>query len=127
MTEPKGADLPVVQDQANSIVPGAPVDFDEKGVPLYDWPPFPQPPPGVSILPFKEFKPQGILIRMNEEDEELDGEGIPTVRLAVKHDGDKKQRKKKKKPAAIDQATQSQIPWYEHWAEGEELRNFKYD
>jgi len=69
--------------------------------PLIKFPPFPEVPPGVKILPFKEFHEHGIQI-FSEDGEEIDGLGIPTVALRVPHDTDecktqaKKKRKKKK-------------------------------
>ncbi len=110
--------------------------FDEKGVPIYNFPPFPDPPPGVTIMPFKKFKARGIQMK-NELDEdaiEVDGEGRPTVQLNVKHDLTKPPTKKRKKSkaAAVNLNPGEKIikrfVWYEEWAEGEELRsNFKYD
>lgn len=108
--------------------------FDDNGVPIYFFPPFPDPPPGVKIMPFKDFKPRGIQIKDELDDDaiEVDGEGRPTARLNVKHDLSKPPTKKKKKSktAAVKSGEQiiKRFVWYEEWAEGEELRsNFKYD
>lgn len=108
--------------------------FDEKGIPIYNFPPFPDPPPGVTIMPFKKFKPKGIQMKdeLDEDAIEVDGEGRPTVELKVKHDLTKPPTKKKKKSKAAATNPGEKIIkrfiWYEEWAEGEELRShFKYD
>lgn len=51
------------------------------------FPPFPQPPAGVQIIPFDAFKEVGIKLG-GTGDIELDGLGIPTIPLRVKHDID---------------------------------------
>ncbi|KLO05354.1 hypothetical protein SCHPADRAFT_1002955 [Schizopora paradoxa] len=109
--------------------------FDEQGVPIYNFPPFPDPPPSVAIMPFKKFKPRGIQMK-NELDEdaiEVDGEGRPMIQLKVKHDLSKPPMKKKKKSKTATTTNPGEkiikrFIWYEDWAEGEELRShFKYD
>ncbi|KZT29500.1 hypothetical protein NEOLEDRAFT_1056468 [Neolentinus lepideus HHB14362 ss-1] len=98
------------------------------------FPPFPAAPEGVSIVPFKDFKATGIQMRIAGEDQvEIDGLGIPTVQLRVKHfpDGSdgkqQKKRKRKKKNAFAGGAGQLQRPWWEVWEEGEELCSGNYD
>ncbi|KAH7887308.1 hypothetical protein F5I97DRAFT_816422 [Phlebopus sp. FC_14] len=106
--------------------------------PLLTFPPFPAPPEGVSIMPFKDFKPRGIQLFSasmkvdgaadEDNDAELDALGIPTVELRVKHSTDvckssaRKKRKKKKAAAAANSAPVKRPPWYEEWEEGENLR-----
>lgn len=108
-------------------VPGALVEYDDKGVPYYKWPPFPNPPHGVNIIPFKDFKPSGIQVVMDDE-VELDGENIPTVQLLVTHDGEARPKKKRKTQKTAGGEIVKRKPWWEDWAEGEDLRsNFKYD
>ncbi|KAG2119150.1 uncharacterized protein F5147DRAFT_832928 [Suillus discolor] len=59
---------------------------------------------------------------------ELDGLGIPTVELRVKHSTDecksntRKRKRKKKTVAAVESAPARKVPWYEEWEEGEDLR-----
>jgi len=67
--------------------------------PLIRFPPFPEIPEGVTILPFKGFREHGIQIFTSEDGEEIDGLGIPTVALRIPHDTDecKTDAKKKKK------------------------------
>jgi len=101
--------------------------------PFIIFPPFPTPPPGVTLVPFKDFKPRGIQLfseatgGLDEEEMELDGMGIPTVELRVKHLTDEcksgtRKRKRKKKTAAADGMPVKKLPWYEEWEEGEDLR-----
>ncbi|GLB34237.1 hypothetical protein LshimejAT787_0111210 [Lyophyllum shimeji] len=91
------------------------------------FPPFPQPPPGVTIIPFKDFKERGIqMFATGEEDDvERDGLGIPTVELRVRHNTDacKTDTKRKRKPKAGP--TGSSAPrkeWWEVWMENEDLK-----
>ena len=116
-----------------------PPELDESGAPYYIWPPFPRPAPGVEIIPFKDFTPKGIQIRMDLDDDdgvEYDGEGIPTVTLRVKHssgkpnvDGERPKKKRKNKSKgkkANGGATRTDL-WKE-WQEGEDLRSkYRYD
>lgn len=106
-------------------------EIDENGIPYYRMPPFPDPPEGVHIVPFSEFKESGIQIRdpLADDDEiEIDGQGIPTVALGVKHDLDivSKAKKKNKKPKTTAPAA-PRPPWYEEWEAGEDLRVYPYD
>ena len=59
--------------------------------PILKFPPFPPRPDaeeGASIIPFKQFKEHGIRV-FSETGVEMDGLGIPTVELPVRHDLDK--------------------------------------
>ncbi|KAG1844950.1 hypothetical protein DFJ58DRAFT_801710 [Suillus subalutaceus] len=102
-------------------------------LPFVTFPPFPKPPSGVTLIPFKDFRARGIQLfgevvgGPNEEDMELDGLGIPTVELRVKHLTDEcksntRKRKRKKKTAAAEGVPARKVPWYEEWEEGEDLR-----
>ena len=71
------------------------VELDANGNPYYKWPPFPDPPENVKIMPFSEFKASGIQISFDDE-AEVDGLGIPTVRLPIIHNNEAPPRKKKK-------------------------------
>lgn len=86
----------------------------------HEWPPFPQPPPGVVIIPFSEYKPKGIVANVvaSEDDEhpEVDGNGVPTVRL-VKDNG-------KPKKLFVDGR---RAEWHVEWAINEKSRRAVID
>ena len=94
------------------------------------FPPFPQPPPGTTIIPFEDFVPRGIQINLDAEPdaEEVDGLGIKTVELSVKHDFTEAERKKRRKTTgkratAIGPDGQvRKLTWWEEWEEGEQYR-----
>lgn len=88
-------------------------------------------------MPFKDFKPRGIQLFAQlkrsgngdeDDDVELDGLGIPTIELRVKHSTDEcksNRRKRRKKKHTTDSAPGALVkksPWYEEWEEGEDLR-----
>lgn len=104
--------------------------------PFVRFPPFPKPPPGVNITPFKDFRAQGIQIQLNGASDagpELDALGIPTVELRVKHEtdetktggGGKKKRKKKKAGGGEGEKPKKPVYWWEIWEEAEDLRGSK--
>lgn len=97
-------------------------ELDPNGIPYYKWPPFPEPPTGVTIIPFKVFKPSGIKLPLND-DIEVDGLGIPTVRLPVTHDneGVPKKKRKIKKTTSGKEVLRRNV-WWEEWEEGEAQR-----
>lgn len=67
-------------------------DLTTEKVFKYHWPPFPKPPAGKHIIPFKDFTAKGI-VAADSDDEELDGGGVPTVKLAgITHFGDPAER-----------------------------------
>jgi hypothetical protein len=103
------------------------------------FPPFPTVPDGVELIPFVSFKPSGIRVPIDDDDEdqpagaiELDGLGIPTIALRVKHAADNAERKKKKKKKG-GSAQQVQVEpekpktWWEVWEEFEDIRKNTYD
>lgn len=97
--------------------------------PWIRFPPFPSVPEGVTIIPFKDYKETGILMFPQDDETEIDGLGIPTVELRVKHDTDecKTSVKRKKKQQAKLEAIINNGPvvrkeWWEQWQEGEDLR-----
>lgn len=102
--------------------------IDENGFLHYAWPPFPNPPAGAKIVKFKDFKSHGIQLSMMDEGVELDGEGVPTVQLNVKHELEPKPKKKNKAKKKLDgQEAPKRTAWWEEWAAGEDLRNHSYD
>ncbi|CAL1700064.1 unnamed protein product [Somion occarium] len=98
----------------------------EPQIPWLSFPPFPEPPPGVSVIPFTEFKPSGLYMRMEDEDSpEVDPLGIPTVTLGVKHSlTEEEQARKKKKKKTVYRAggVIKRVLWFEEWEDGENLR-----
>jgi hypothetical protein len=99
--------------------------------PYIRFPPFPTPPPGVEIIPFKQFKECGIQLFCADEEVELDGRNIPTVELRIIHDTDvcktNAKRKRKKNKTADPSVVVIPKEWWQTWDEGEDLRVFTYD
>ncbi|KAI0259717.1 hypothetical protein BC834DRAFT_974045 [Gloeopeniophorella convolvens] len=97
------------------------------------FPPFPRAPDGVQLIPFSQFKPSGIRVPIDDDDDfgpERDGLGILTVPLRVKHaadNADKKKRKKKKGGAPQVQVVEKPKTWWETWEELEEIRANSYN
>ncbi|KAH9947216.1 hypothetical protein B0H21DRAFT_360452 [Amylocystis lapponica] len=93
-------------------------------LPFLKYPPFPVPPAGATITPFSKFKPAGIQMNLDpvQDDIELDGLGIPTVVLPVRHDLTEAERRKRKKKVAAPDGTVRLPPWFEDWALAEHLR-----
>jgi hypothetical protein len=99
----------------------------------YNFPPFPEPLPGRELPPFEKFVSKGIIKPSKPTNPdapppvELDGLGIPTVRLHAEHaiGGDvtkKKKKKKKKKTLDVRDENGRQLQWWELWAEDEDER-----
>ncbi|KAK7696124.1 hypothetical protein QCA50_000767 [Cerrena zonata] len=103
-----------------------PIDPPSFEAPWLTFPPFPGPPPGVTLIPFSEFKPTGLFIRMEEDDgPEIDPLGIPTVTLLVKHaltEEEQIRKKKKRKTTVKIGGEVRRLIWYEEWEEGEHMR-----
>ena len=97
-------------------------------VPWLTFPPFPQAPAGVDLVPFSAFKPSGLPRRVEPTEPdyvERDALGIPTVSLKVHHDltGMEKRKRKKGKGTVTDSnGVVRRMAWYDEWAEGEQLR-----
>lgn len=98
------------------------LDFDPTGNPYYKFPPFLSPPDGKELIPYDKFKPHGIQIALESDVEELDGEGIPTVELGVKHLSSREREKKKKMRSYRDGESSPMSSWWDDWNEGEDLR-----
>lgn len=101
------------------------------------YPPFPDPPPGVAIIPFTQFTPSGIRINVEGATDEqpshgveLDGQGRPTVMLRVRHSTtNSERRRKKKQPQTIVQpnGVMRNMHWFETWEAGDDLRRSVFD
>ncbi|KAH9029417.1 hypothetical protein EDB85DRAFT_2147340 [Lactarius pseudohatsudake] len=93
------------------------------------FPPFPAPPDGVTLISFTAFRPSGIRVPIDDDDDprlgeaELDGLGIPTVALRVKHVADSTEKKKKRKKKGVS----AQTMWWEVWEELEDIRRNAYN
>lgn len=106
----------------------APVPTDQ---PWITFPPFPKPPAGTSIVSFQNFKPSGIQIVVDVDDgdatEELDGLGIPTVQLRIRHSLTEAEQKKEKKTnrakhTVFENGQRRRLTWWEEWVEDERYR-----
>ena len=102
--------------------------------PFYTYPPFPKPPPGVTILPFTQFKEPGIAVQIDADgtDGEVDGLGIPTLTLNSRHDLTQEEKKMGKKRLAnatkiTTDGNVRRIPWHEEWRSHEKAHRFSYD
>ena len=98
--------------------------------PVYNlaFPPFPS-TLGRDVIPFSDFVPKGLALKVDEDEEEqqeVDGEGVPTVLLGVTHDLDKPKSKKKRtaiRTVIMDPVTGQPLPrrWYEQWEDNEPM------
>jgi hypothetical protein len=107
--------------QANVVVP-------ETSVVQPEWirfPPFPEVPEGVTIVPFHKFKERGIQMDPGPGGGEVDGLGIPTVELLHAHGADQCKtnttRKEKKERADRKAVPIKKKEWWEVW-EGSDLK-----
>ncbi|SRR6266702_125119 len=103
------------------------------------FPPFPAPPDGATLISFTAFRPSGIRVPIDDDDDprpgeaaELDGLGIPTVALRVKHVADNTEKKKKRKKKGVSAQTVQVAPerpkmWWEVWEELEDVRRNAYN
>ncbi len=93
---------------------------------LFTFPPFPQPPQGVHIVPFKDFIERGISTIPGPDEEEVDSIGVPTVVMKVAHSTDvrKTNTKRKRQPdkQARGNTAQKARRWWEVWADTEMIR-----
>ena len=97
--------------------------------PKWVWPPFPETPPETTIVAYRDFEPKGIVVLLEDDAQELDGDGVPTVRLRVQHSigGAKEKRKQKNKKskgplAEVTQEELAKMTWDKKWELGEEMR-----
>jgi hypothetical protein len=110
------------------------------------FPPFPAVPDGVELIPFQAFRPSGIRVPIDGDDDddeydgrqmsemiEQDGLGIPTIPLRVKHATDSMEKKKKRKKKSGVGTQQVQVApekpemWWDSWEEFEDMRRNVYD
>lgn len=92
---------------------------------LFTFPPFPQIPQGVHIVPFVDFNERGISTHPGPDEEEVDSLGIPTTVMRVAHATDVRKTNTKRKKKADKQARGQQprpLQWWEEWAKTEVIR-----
>ncbi|KAH9482244.1 hypothetical protein JR316_0004342 [Psilocybe cubensis] len=97
--------------------------------PIIRFPPFPQAPDGVQVVPFKDFTERGISMNPGPNDTEIDTLGVPTVPLRSKHntDGCKTNTKRKRREDETAARKKIGLPakkllWWEEWQEREAAR-----
>ncbi|KAI0302813.1 hypothetical protein B0F90DRAFT_169676 [Multifurca ochricompacta] len=105
------------------------------------FPPFPTAPDPDSFISFASFKPSGIRVPIDVDDDidyttreiERDGLGIPTIALRMKHVADNAEKKKRKKKGGnvgaqtVQVAPKKPKTWWEIWEELEDIRRNVYD
>ena len=118
------------QDTATVVTPQGPNTADIS-TPLIKFPPFPEIPEGVSIIPFSQFRPKGIKKRLvpDADHPDLDGHGRPTVRMRVTHasTSSDKWKRKKRRLGESDDGVVKKFVWYEEWAKDEDNRTSLVD
>lgn len=122
--EISGENATVVPPQGSNPPP-------DLSAPLIKFPPFPDIPEGVSIIPFSQFPLKGIKKRLvpDPDHPDLDGHGRPTVRLKVAHasTSSDKWKKKKRRLGEGDDGIVRKYVWYEEWAKDEDSRKTSVD
>lgn len=119
-------------DTATVVPPQGSYPPPDISTPLIRFPPFPDPPEGVSIIPFSQFRQKGIKKRLAPHPDcppELDGYGRPTAKLKVSHTltSSDKWKKKKRRLGEGDDGIVRKYVWYEEWAKEEESRKTLVD
>ena len=118
-------------ETATVVPPGGSNPLVDISTPLIKFPPFPEIPEGVSIIPFSQFRPKGIKKRLVADSDypDLDGHGRPTVRLKVAHasTSSDKWKKKKRRLGEGDDGVVGKYVWYEEWAKEEDNRKTLVD
>ena len=121
-----------VSGNTATVVPpqGSNTPFD-MSTPLIRFPPFPEVPDGVTIVPFSQFQPKGIKKRLVPDSDypDLDGYGRPTAKLKVAHasTSSDKWKKKKRRLGEGDDGVVRKFVWYEEWAKEEDSRKTLVD
>jgi len=121
-----------ISGETATVVPSQePYPPADISTPLIKFPPFPDVPEGVSIIPFSQFRPKGIKKRIVPDPDysDLDGYGRPTVRLKVAHTSttSDKWKKKKRRLGEGDDGVVRKYVWYEEWARDEDSRKTLVD
>ncbi|TFK43951.1 hypothetical protein BDQ12DRAFT_675846 [Crucibulum laeve] len=97
---------------------------------LFTFPPFPAPPSGVKIVPFKDFTEYGIQVAPGPGDQEVDTRGIPTVVLKHSHTTDVCKTNTKRLKRKLEQEKVKRVGGlgkklsiWEEWEDKESTRN----
>lgn len=116
-----------ITGETATVVPPQGSHPPDISTPLIKFPPFPEIPEGVSIIPFSQFPAKGIKKRLvpDHDHPDLDGHGRPTVRLKVAHTSTSS--KKKKRLGEGDDGIVRKYVWYEEWAKDEDARKTSVD
>lgn len=124
-------DIQISGETATVAPPQGSNPLPDMSAPLIRFPPFPEIPEGVSIIPFSQFRPKGIKKRRVPDADypDLDGHGRPTVKLKVAHasTSSDKWKKKKKRLGEGDDGVVRKFVWYEEWAKEEDNRKTSVD
>lgn len=124
-------EIEISGDAATVVPPQASDSLPDMSAPLIRFPPFPEIPEGVSIIPFSQFRPKGIKKRLIPDPDcpELDGYGRPTAKLKVAHTSttSDKWKKKKRRLGEGDDGVVRRYVWYEEWAKEEDSRKTLVD
>lgn len=94
---------------------------------VFNFPPFPTPREGATIVPFNEFVPRGYTFTTDLSGQTIEVDvwaGIPTIKVLNEQEAAQRRKSKKKRRNAgtAKDATGRLIPWWEEWEEGEATR-----
>lgn len=124
-------EIQISGDTATVVPPQGSDPLPDITLPLIRFPPFPEIPEGVTIVPFSQFRPKGIKKRLvpHPDYPELDGYERPTAKLRVEHasTSSDKWKKKKRRLGEGDDGIVRRYVWYEEWAKEEDSRKTLVD
>lgn len=124
-------EIQISEETATVVPPQGSQPPADMSTPLIRFPPFPEIPEGVSIIPFSQFRPKGIKKRQVPDPDypDLDGYRRPTTKLKVAHASTSSDRwkKKKRRLGEGDDGVIRKYVWYEEWAKDEDSRKSLVD
>ncbi|KXN90055.1 hypothetical protein AN958_05060 [Leucoagaricus sp. SymC.cos] len=101
-------------------------DIQTASPPWPVFPPFPPAPSDVTIVPFKDFKENGIRVTRDENGQEVDGCGIPTAILPLYAEPDSdfewESQNKTSGSAPLGPQSGGRKQWWEYWSEYDDKR-----
>jgi hypothetical protein len=92
--------------------------MEPKIAPPVTFPPFPSAPPGVDIIPFKDFKGHGIDVERDEFGREIDRLGVRTAILPTQEEPDwdfEWEPHHEQRATPLHESGRKQ--WWEYWSE----------